>query len=357
MRLIVNSQLLATELRLLNKVVPSKPTLAILSHALFTADGGTLSLHATDLEISLGTSCPASVQVPGAVALPVTKFLALVEQFSDADVEIVADRHQVLVACGAFKSRLQALPVTDFPVLPALDGAATMLDAAMLRRLIAKTRYAVTSVGSKYVLQGALLTLQGEVAAMVATDSKRLALATMRSDGNELRMLIPVKMLDMLAGQADEGDLEVTIGARHLFFSIGGRLLLSRMIDGEFPKYERIIPQNNDKVVTVDRGAFQAALKRAVLIAEESAAVYLSLTSGLMELSTASAEVGSADEALRVGYAAEPLKICVNGRYALDFLDASTAPTIMIHLKDALGAALFTEGNDHVAVIMLMRAQ
>lgn len=351
MNVTINSQTLATELRLLNKIVPNKPAIPILSHALFTADEH-LTLYATDLEISLSTPCAAEVTTPGSVALPVGKLLAMVEQFMDADVTLAVDK-DVTICCGAFKAKLQAMPVRDFPPPPEPEGEQSTFDGNVLRRLIAKTRYAVTSTG-KGVLQGALLTVVGPAAAMVATDGKRLTLATMAAEGKDLRIVIPAKALDALVDQAGQ-TVELMVGSRHLFFTAEGRLLTSRMLDGKFPQYEKIIPRANDKQVVVQRLDLAAVLRRVLVAAEANQAIYLKITPGQMEITSASAEVGTADEAISTQYDGPPLTVCINGGYVLEFLEAAVGATITIALKDENSAVLLMDGNDYLDVIMLMR--
>lgn len=356
MNVTVNSQILATELRALNKIIPAKPAINILGHVMLKAMGDSLSFYATDLEIGLSTDCHAQVTKSGVIALPAAKLLALVEQFTDADVTIALEGIKAIVMCGAFKSRLQAMPADDFPPATDPEGDANTLDVAAFQQLIDKTRYALSTSASKYILRGALLALSGPAAAMVTTDGKRLAIATMTRIGTDQNMVIPVKALDALIGQMNSDSIEVTVGGRHLFFAFGRRLLISRTIDGTFPQYERIIPRENDKVVTIDRSALSAALRRIVLIAEENYAVYFSLSPDALELSTSSAEVGSALETMRVSYEGPPLKVCINGNYVLDFLKAASSPTITMTLKDVVGAALLTDGDDHIAVIMQLNA-
>lgn len=349
----VNSQLLAAELRRLNKIVPTKPAIAILSHAIIATDAFGLQFYATDLELALTTQCNAQAELAGRVALPVARLLSLVEQFTDADVVIEADGTKAAVRCGAFKGRLQVMPVADFPTPAAVEGDGSELDAAVLRSLIARTRYAINASSSKHVLQGALLTLQGGGVAMVATDAKRLALATAGRTGIDQRFVVPAKALDVLSS-LDDGSVMVTVGPRHLHFRQGDRLLTSRMLEGAFPAYERIIPRANDKLVEVERATLTAALKRIILVTEDNGAVYFNIEPGLLTLTAASAEIGSADEQVPVHCDAQ-LKVCISGRYVLDFLEAAVNPTVTLALKDANTAALLSDGDDSVAVIMTMR--
>ncbi len=353
MQLTVNSQSFAAELRLLAKIAPTKPAIPILSHVLLRADD-TLRLYATDLELALITTCPARITTPGVVALPVAKLLAMVEQFVDGDVSIAFDKGKATIKSGAFKSTLQVMPPEDFPSLPEPEGIRGALDGRAFRQMIGRTRYAVTSEDTRYFLSGALLTLAGPTAAMCATDGKRLALATMPRIGADARIIIPSKTLGVLASQSD-ANVELTVGAQHLFFASGERLLISRMIDGEFPRYERIIPKSNDKVVPLDRAAFAAALRRVGLVSEENRAVYLALSSQTLDLSSSSVEVGSADERLTVNYEGDELRICVSSGYVLDFLNAAVGSSVTMALKDASSALLFSDGDDSIAVIMPLR--
>lgn len=355
MNITVNSQRLAAELRSLNKVVPSKPTITVLSHALVTAADDGISLYATDLEVSLMIACPAKVHAPGTIVVPAARLLAIVEQFDDGDVSISFEKKQVIVKHGAFRSQLQAMSSIDFPTIPTVGGPMTMLGGDALKRLIGQTRYAINASSSKYVLQGALLTVIDQGALLVATDGKRLAIAAMTSSGAPCRIIIPSKSMDLLASQIEGGDVEMSIGENHLFFNVGDKTIISRMIAGEYPKYEGIIPRANDKVATVDRHATSAALKRVKLVSEDTQAVYLSFSEGVLSLTSSSAEVGASEESLKIGYDGPPIRLAVKGDYLVDFLDAAIGSTVTIALEDATSPLLLTDGKDHISVVMVMR--
>jgi len=354
MNVVVNSQHLAAELRLLNKIVPSKPVIPILSHVLFTADEE-LTLYATDLECGLSTQCQARIDQPGSLALPIAKLLAMVEQFSDADVTISLEHKQVMIRCGTFKSRLQSQAVQDFPIQHAIEGETYTLDAMSFNGLINKVRHATSAVAKQHILQGALLKLTESGAAMVATDGTRMVLATTAYAGPELQVVIPTKTMDLLDGHLGAGTVEATIGPRHLFFSLNNRLLTSRTLEGKYPAYERMVPRDNANKVQFERVMLTAALRRVILAAEENSAVYFNFTEGNLELYSASVGVGSADETLPVHYEGPPLKVCMNGKYVLDFLEIATGQTVVLLLKDAMTAALFQDGTNCLSVIMLMR--
>lgn len=355
MNLVVNSQLLAQELRLLAKIAPEKPAIAILSNILLQA-GDELHLTATNLEVGLHTECQASVSVPGAITLPAKKMLDLLEQLPNADVKIMLDRSHVFITCGAFKSRLQTMPADDFPTLPTVDGQVTPLPAVALRTLIDRTRYAIAEKSNKYTLDGSLLSLVDGVMAMVATDGKRLSLATAtRPSGPASSLIIPSKTLDILLAFLTDDDVEFSQTDRHLFFQVGHRVLFSRMLDGKFPGYEAIIPRENTNVAVVERAPLMAALKRVLLMSEENQAVNFRFSQGSLSLTTSSAIIGEADESVFANYNHSDLKVCVNGTFILDFLTAAIGQTVTISMKDATSAMLLADGDSFINVAMVMR--
>lgn len=352
MNTVVNSQALAHELRLINQIAPVKPGLPILKNVLLQAEG-TLYLYATDLEIGLSTQCRAEVIEPGQVTLPAKHFLDIVEQLPDADVRIAHDGKHVHILSGAFRSRLQSLPPDDFPSLPTIEGEVTTFDAASLQAMVKRVRYAVSDK-NKHVMNGALFSLQEKTAVLVATDGKRLTLASMSRSGAESSAIIPAKALDALSIFSG-GQMSFSQGAQHLFFQGDGRLLFSRMLDGQFPAYERIIPQENDLRAEVDRAALAAALRRVGLASEESAAVVLAFSPEGLDITASSAEVGDAAEQVAIRYDGATLRVRCNWRHVLDFLEAAVGQTIMVALKDEKSPMLLKDGDQYWCVILLMR--
>lgn len=353
MNLIINSTILAHELRMINKVAPQKAPIPVLSGVRLTADTQ-LRMYATDLEIGMSTQCPADVQMPGVTVLHAARLLAMVEQFPNADVTIAATGPQIEIKCGAFRSQLQPLPSENFPNLPEVTGQSFTIDAKGLRRLIECTRYAVSDKAGQYFLQGALLTLAGPVTALAATDGKRLALATMPKNGTgDTRVVLPMKALDTLAAQTEGGELTLTIGERHLFFQSGDRLILSRQIEGQFPNYDRIVPRDNQTKVTVDRFALAAALRRVGLASDEAnPVVSFTFSSNALDLHASATQVGHAEERIPVEYTGDSLSIQVSWKSILDMLNVSEGLTTTIAIKDSKTPMLLLDGDHHLGVVM-----
>lgn len=350
----VNSQQLAQALRSVCKVVPSKPPIQILSFVLIEASD-VLRFTATDLEISLSFICPATITAPGKVAIPAANFLQMVEQFSDGQVTLMADEKGARVQYGTFSSRLQTQAASEFPALTPIEGQAVILPGAEFGRLISSTRYAVADRGKKYILEATLLKLAGTSMGMVATDTARLSIATATRDaGLDFSVMIPRKTLDVLP-DLGTGKIELLVGTNHLFFSAGQKSLTSRMIDGKFPAYERIIPRSNDQVMTVDRARLAQAIRRVCVASEKNGAVYCTTGPDSLRISTRSVEVGEADEQIAANYAGTPLTVCVNWRYLLDFLEVAERETITISMKDGKSPLLVSDSPSFINVIMTMK--
>lgn len=360
MKFTARSTALAAELRLLSRVAPTKTTIPALAYALVRAShADALDLAATDLGVTLSTRCAARVERQGEGTLPVKRTLDLLDQIADADVIIEVDETgHVRIESGAFKSRIQAISAGDFPTLPAVEGTAATLGAVSLKLLIERTLYAVGDPGQKYVIDGALLSLAGTVAAMVATDGKRLTVATAsRPDGVALTALVPSKTLGVLSPLLEEGDVEVSVGERHLFFGCGHRVLTSRMLESQFPKYDRVIPRDCDKHATVDRAALAEALRRVVVVAGDKDDVFFELGAGEVQLSGRGAGIGEAAEGVPAEYAGDAIKVCAGGRHVLDFLERASSKTVKLSMKTEISPLLLTDGASDFINVVLVRRQ
>jgi len=305
----------------------------------------------------------------GALTLPAKKFYEIIKALPETDIRIAEDKGGVKVAADRFDSRMQTLPREDFPTLPESSGAASAtLPRAVLKEMVAKTQFAITGEDTRYFLNGALFVLRPDAMSLVATDGHRLALVTVprnssgKSDSDEVRAILPKKTLGELARLLQEGDDDIRYerGENHLFFDVGGRLLISRMIDGQFPAYERVIPKGNDKHIEFERDRLTNAVKRVALLSNErSRAVKIQIDKGKVDVTSSSPDLGEAKETLSVEYAGPALQICFNAQYVLDFLSAVSTDVVSLDLKDEVSQAVVkpvgAEGYDYTYVIMPMR--
>ena len=356
-------------LNLTQGVVERKTTIPILSHILCEASGNRLHITATDLELSVRTSCEAKVKKEGSGTIPAKKLLELVRLLPEAEIRFkLLENHWVQITADRRTYKMVGMAKDNFPAVPAFPHALVKIPAKILSSLIAKTAFAISMEESRYTLNGALLILKPDTIAMVATDGHRLAVAeadhTFAGLSNEARTLVPKKAMNeiqRLAGETgDEGEIEFARDDSHLFFQSGRNLLISRILTGQFPNYEAVLPRDNHKTVVLERGEFNDAVRRVSQLADQrSHAVKFSVNQEGVELSASSPEYGEARETIEKEYKGEPIAIGFNGQYLLDFLGAAADGPISIELKDEQSAGqvrpLADEQYRYRYVIMPMR--
>ncbi|HEY2151766.1 MAG TPA: DNA polymerase III subunit beta [Vicinamibacterales bacterium] len=369
MEIVVRKNDLLRELQLFQGIVERKNTIPILANVLLEAKGDQVSFLATDLEVGLRSKCTATVTKPGSLTLPAKKFFEIVKSLPETDIRVTEDKGGVKIAADRFDSRMQTLPREDFPTLPESGGAPTAtLPRAALREMVAKTQFAITGEDTRYFLNGAQFVLKATEMNLVATDGHRLALVTVARDGKgakdaeENKAILPKKTLGELGRLMTEGDGDIIYerGENHLFFQVGERLLISRMIDGQFPAYERVIPKGNDKHIEFERDRLTSAIKRVALLSNErSRAVKIQIEKGKVDVTSSSPELGEAKETLPVEYSGSGMQICFNAQYVLDFLAAVSTDVVSLELKDEVSQAVMkpvgADGYDYTYVIMPMR--
>ncbi len=366
MQLVVRKNDLLRELQLFQGIVERKNTIPILANVLIEAEGDEVRFLATDLEVALRSRCPANVGKSGSLTLPAKKLYEILRALPETDVRIEEDKHGVKVAADRFDSRLQTLPREDFPTLPEASGTArATLPRAALKEMVAKTQFAITGEDTRFFLNGAKFVLKPDSLAMVATDGHRLALVEVKHEvgvTEEIGVILPKKTILELGKLLAEGEGDVLFerGENHLFFEVGGRVLISRMIDGQFPAYERVIPKENDKTIEFEKDRLTNAVKRVALLSNErSRSVKVEITKGKVDVTSSSSEFGEAREELAVEYDGDPLTISFNAQYVLDFLNAVETDVVALSLKDEVSQAVMTpvsaEGYNYTYVIMPMR--
>jgi DNA polymerase III subunit beta len=366
MELVVRKNELLRELQLFQGIVERKNTIPILANVLLEARGDEVRMLATDLEVALRSRCQASVTKGGALTLPAKKLYEIVRALPETDVRIEEDRTGVKVAAERFDSRMQTLPREDFPTLPDM-GANTRaaLPRAALKEMVAKTQFAITGEDTRYFLNGAKFIQTPQSLTLVATDGHRLALVEVKHPvgvEQEVGVILPKKTLMELGKllAEGEGDIQFESGENHLFFDVGGRVLISRMIEGQFPAYERVIPKGNDKHIEFERERLTNAVRRVALLSNErSRAVKFDIDKNKVDVTSSSSEFGEAHEQLVVDYAGSPVAISFNAQYVLDFLNVVETDSVLLSLKDDVSQAVMkpvgAEGYDYTYVIMPMR--
>ncbi|MCJ7597750.1 MAG: DNA polymerase III subunit beta [Methyloceanibacter sp.] len=368
MRLTIDKPSLVKALAHVASVVERRNTIPILSNVLLSAAKNELKLTATDLDIELVETVLCKAKGEGATTVPAHMFHDIVRKLPDgSDIELTRDGEQgrLTIACGPARFSLQTLPADDFPSLSVEDlGHAFSLAAKDLKRLIEKTKFAISTEETRYYLNGIYLH-----AAMsdgkpqlraVATDGHRLAQVELPLPSGAKDMpgvIVPRKTVAELARLAEDSDGDIRIELSPAKIRISGPrvVLTSKLIDGTFPDYERVIPQGNDKRMEVDNAAFAQAVDRvSTLSSDKGRAVKLSLSDGKLVLSVNNPDSGSATEELSVDYAYDALEIGFNARYLLDISGQIESGTAEFQLADPGSPTMVRDGKDHSALYVLM---
>ncbi|PWC51141.1 DNA polymerase III subunit beta [Azospirillum sp. TSA6c] len=353
-------------------VVERRNTIPILSNVLLRAGDGELSLAATDMDLEIVETVPATVGRPGGTTAPAHTLFDIVRKLPDGsqvELDIGGDGTILTLRAGRSQFKLSCLPVEDFPQLSSGELKHNFsVAAADLRGLIDRTRFAISTEETRYYLNGIYLhaarskmgSLETPVLRAVATDGHRLARVEMPlPDGAEAipGVIIPRKTVTEIRKLVDEAAdrIELSMSDNKIRFGFDSVVVTSKLIDGTFPDYERVIPVGNDKVMEVDAKLFAAAVDRVATIStEKSRAVKLSLVRGALTLSATSPESGSATEELEVSYQESPLEIGFNSRYLLDITQQIEGEGAQFTLADAASPTIIRDVADSTALYVLM---
>src|SRR6201993_1788791 len=365
----VTKSALLNELSTTQGVVERKTTIPILSNLLVEASHSQLTITATDLELSIRTLCDAKVKKEGAGTIPAKKLLELVRLLPEGEIKFrLLENHWMEIVSDKKKYKLVGMAKENFPALPAMPHTMVKISAPVMESLIAKTKFAISMEESRYTLNGGLLILKPDTLAMVATDGHRLALAEtdhkLAGLNGEVKVLIPKKAMDevekLSSAAGAEAQMDFTKDESHLFFQVGHRLLISRILTGQFPNYEAGLPRDNNKSVVLERTELSDAVRRVSQLADQrSPAVKLAGAKEGIEISASSPEYGEARETIEKDYKGDAISIGFNSSYVLDFLAAAAEGPISIELKDEQSAGqmrpLADESYRYRYVIMPMR--
>lgn len=361
---------LLKELTATQGVVERKTTIPILSNYLFEAAGDTLSLTATDLDLSLRTSCAAKVKKEGSCTIPARKLYDYVKLLPDGDISIkLLENHWIQIRCGRSNTKMVGMARANFPTLPVFPTAGVIsIPAKVLRAMIGRTIFAIANEESRYTLNGALMVLKPESITMVATDGHRLAHVERPGEkfegiSGELKTLVPKKAMNELRILLDATDAEHIEFAKDestLFFRIGQRLLTSRQLTGQFPNYEAVLPKDNNKSITVRSSEFSSAIQRVAQFADErSGAIKMRLEKNELKISSSSTETGESEDSLETTYDGDLVTMGFNSAYLLDFLKAAGADQVRLEFKDSQSAGQLrpeeSEDYKYRYIVMPMR--
>ncbi|NYZ16766.1 DNA polymerase III subunit beta [Azospirillum sp. RWY-5-1] len=372
MNIVIERTALLRSLGHVQSVVERRNTIPILSNVLLSIKNGELALAATDMDLEIVETVPASVTRPGSTTAPAHTLYDIVRKLPDGsqvEMEVSGDGHQLTLRSGRSQFKLGCLPPDDFPQISRGElQHSFQLPAADLRALIDRTRFAISTEETRYYLNGIYLHAakvraggaELPVLRAVATDGHRLAKVEIPlPDGADgvPGVIIPRKTVNEIRKLIDEAAdrIEISMSENKIRFAFDTVIVTSKLIDGTFPDYERVIPTGNDKVMEVDAKVFAAAVDRVATIStEKSRAVKLSVKRGNLTLSATSPESGSATEELEVAYEDTPIEIGFNSRYLLDITQQIEGEGARFLLADAASPTIIRDVADSTALYVLM---
>ncbi len=345
-------------------VVERRQTMPVLANVLVVVKGDQVAITATDLEVELVAKGTASVQQGGEITVPGRKLLDIVKALPDAaQVTIAVDGERATVRSGKSRFTLSTLPASEFPTVEDIRAQQSLTIAqAALKKLLEKTHFSMAQQDVRYYLNGMLLESDGKTLKTVATDGHRLAYceATMDAAAAGLQqVIVPRKgVLELQRLLTGTDTVELVIGTNHVRAQVGSIRFTSKLIDGRFPEYSRVIPVNPTRMVNADRDVLRAALQRAAILSNEKyRGIRLSLKPGVLTLQSHNPEQEEAEEELDVSYAGDEMEIGFNVNYLLDALAAIDGQQVELGLTDANNSCLLTAPSMPQAkyVVMPMR--
>ena len=350
-------------LQMVQNIVEPRQTLPILANVLLETDGETARLTATDLEVGARVTVPARVAAKGAITISARKLAEIVKELPAATLTLkVGDNATVSLRCGGVSYKLVGLAADDFPpVVPASPSTWLTLDAKILREMLSHTIFAVSHDETRYALNGVLFVIQAKEMKVVATDGHRLAMATqpLSSAATPVTGIVPRKAVSEILRALGAGEaVDLAITENQFVLQMPNFVMTARLIEGQFPNYEAVIPKGHPGKLALSRPAIVAALRRVSVMAEErNKPVKLTLSPASLKLTASSSELGEAEEALTVDYAGEEVAIAFNSRYILDALSPMEEDGVVFEFKDALSPGVIKSAEDdgYRCVIMPMR--
>lgn len=369
MQLIIERGALLKALGHVQNVVERRNTIPILSNVLISAENGRVHFSATDLDMEIVDVAEALISQPGQITAPAHTLYEIVRKLPEgADVELkfsAGEDPRLSISSGRSRFALPVLPAGDFPVMSAdHDGVTFSILRDDLKRLIDKTRFAISTEETRYYLNGLYvhtLTEEGSgYLRAVATDGHRLALAEMPAPEGSLGapgVIIPRKTIDQARRLLDDGSgqVEITISSAKITFQLGNAALTSKIIDGSFPDYARVIPRNNDKLMRIETSVLSKAVDRVSTIsAEKSRSVKLAIEPGRLTLNVRNMEAGQAVEEAEIDYDSDPIDIGFNAKYILDVMGQIGSDTVELRLSDSSSPTLVLDPMDNGVQYVLM---
>ena len=351
-------------LQKVQNIVSSKTTVSILSNVLLETLEDNLIFTATDLQVGIRCKAKTKVEEEGSSTLPGRKLFEILRELSDGEVEISVDgKNEATITSGASIFRMKGLSRDEFPKLPEFaDSESFELPQDLLRKMVRNTAYAISREDSRYVLMGLYFVIDGGTLRLISTDGKRLSKIEGAiggvADGSR-DFIVPLKAVDELNRMlGTEGDVKIFLAKNQVAFQIGETLLVSRLIDGSFPDYQRVIPEESQESVEMDRQELASLVRQAALMtSEQSSSVKLGFQPEKLEITSSTPDVGFADVNMPIKYEGKETEIAFNPDYLKDVLTNLEEETVTLEFTDSLSPGVLKGGESFLHVIMPVRIE
>ena len=362
MKFSVSKEKLLEGLQTVQNVVSTRTTLPILSNVLLQATEGQLRFTTSDLDVGIRSAVEVNVEKPGATTLPARRLLSIVRELPASEITVEVDSKNVAsIRSGPSFFKILGLPEEEFPPLPKFENAKTFtLRQKDLRDALKKTSYAISTDETRYVLNGILFSFRDNKLTLVATDGRRLALVDIELEfprSHEGDVIIPSKAVSEIARLlTDDGEIKISLGENQAAFEVNGTLLVSKLIEGNYPNYRQVIPAETKERVTLERVIFHDAVHRVSLLAsEKSNSVKLVFTKNNLEIAANTPDVGEARESLAIAYKGRDMAIAFNPEFLMAPLKNLAVDEVYLDLIDEMSPGVVKIQGPFLYVIMPMR--
>jgi DNA polymerase-3 subunit beta len=349
-------------LQTVQNVVSTRTTLPILSNVLIRAENGALHLTTNDLDVGMSCSVEAKIEKPGGTTIPARRLAGIAKELPASEVSVEVDGKNVAsLRCGPSFFKMLCLPEDEFPALPKLEKAkAFTLQQKVLKDALRKTSYGISTDETRYVLNGILFSFKENKLTLVATDGRRLALVDLEAEfprSNEVDVVIPAKCITELQRLlGEEGEVKLAVGENHVSFEAGGKLLVSKLIEGNYPNYRQVIPAESRERITIERELLLNAVRRVSLLSsEKSNSVKLIFTKNNLEIAANTPEIGEAHESLAISFKGKDFSVAFNPIFLQDPLRNLTEDEIHLEVSDEMSPGVIKIGTPFLYVLMPMR--
>ncbi len=343
---------LSRKMNAISSVVPGKTTMPILSTVLMSAEKGSFSISATDLDISVTSKVNGAATADGTIAAPAKKIAEIVKSLSGDEVKLEAEGDKLTIASGKSRFVVNARSADDFPKLPRQEGKTTFpIDPQVINELVQKTSYAVSNDLTRPALCGVLWEVDRKGISMIATDGHRLAKVEIAMDlgsAHKIDVIVPPKALNTLKTYSEgQKEVKVSIGENSVSFDMADATIYSRLLEGPFPNYQRVIPAKNEKELIVSRSALAEAVKRVSILSDSlTRQVVFSIAKNKLTLNVSTQELGEASEEIDASFSGDPMDVGYNANYIIDVLRTMDAEEIAFLLDRADNAGLVKPSTD-----------